>query len=191
MDCFALHCRCVTVNFVLVAILLLLSIVPNSHAEDLISEYEQYTLGQGDLILIQVYGETDLTLQSRLDETGSVEYPFLGEIKLVGRTLGQIQEQITQALKQGYLVDPRVSITVLEYRKFFVNGEVKNPGGYAYQPGLTIRIAISLAGGFTEDAAEDEILLISENDPAKTPHPASQDVRLNPGDTIIVKESFF
>ncbi|OZG75468.1 capsular biosynthesis protein [Hahella sp. CCB-MM4] len=168
-----------------------MSVVSNSHAEEPVSAIEQYKLGPGDLIRIQVYGENDLTLEARLGEADSIDYPFLGEIKPVGKTLDQMQAQIAQGLKQGYLVDPRVSVTVLEYRQFYISGEVKNPGGYAYQPGLTVRTAISLAGGFTDDAAEDEIQLISENDPAKTPHPASQDVRLKPGDTIIVKESFF
>ncbi|WP_083921212.1 polysaccharide biosynthesis/export family protein [Hahella ganghwensis] len=163
---------------------------PLSHAENVNSDYEQYQLGAGDLIRIQVYGESDLTLEARLGDTGSISYPFIGEIRPVGSTVAQLQDHITQGLKQGYLVVPRVIVTVLEYRKFYVNGEVKNPGGYAYQPGLTVRRAISLAGGFTEDAEEDEIQLISEKDPAQTPHPTDLDARLNPGDIVIVMESF-
>src|SRR5690606_22484162 len=87
-----------------------------------------YQLGSGDMIRIQVYGESDLTLEARVPDSGGISYPFIGQIQVAGLTLGQLQKYIRDGLKDGYLVDPRVSVTILHYRQFYVNGEVKKPG---------------------------------------------------------------
>ncbi|MBU6952248.1 MULTISPECIES: polysaccharide biosynthesis/export family protein [unclassified Hahella] len=173
------------------ALMLLASILipaQRSFAEEGLSEY---TLGSGDYVRVQVYGESDLTLEARLSDAGTVSYPFLGEIKVLGLTVSRLQELIANGLRDGYLVDPKVSVTILEYRKFFINGEVKNPGGFSYQPGLTVRKAASLAGGFTNRANKNKIFIITENDPNQTQRPADQSTRVHPGDIIIVEESFF
>lgn len=149
-----------------------------------------YRLGSGDLIRIQVYGESDLSLDARVTETGTVSYPFLGQINLLGRTLDQIQDQITRGLKGDYLVDPKVSVTILEYRQIYINGEVKSPGGFAFQPGLTVRKAISLAGGLTERASTSKISIISEKSP-NAQRGATLNSLVNPGDIITVEQSFF
>lgn len=151
----------------------------------------EYTLGSGDLVRIQVYGEDDLKVESRLSDAGTISYPFLGEIKVLGLTVGQLQDLITKGLKGDYLIDPKVSVTILEYRKFFINGEVKKPGGFSYQPGLTVRKAASLAGGFTKRANLNRIYIIAENDPDQRQKKARQQTLVRPGDIIIVEESFF
>ncbi len=115
---------------------------------------------------IHVYGEDDLSFDALLiGQNGRISYPFLGELTVTGKTASQLQAEITAGLKPDYLVDPRVSVSVVKYRPFFVNGEVKNPGGVDFQPGLTLRKAISLAGGFTERANKKEALVISDSDP--------------------------
>ncbi len=149
-----------------------------------------YQLGSGDLVRIQVYGESDLSLDARVTETGMIAYPFLGQIQLLGRTLDQVQQAITRGLKGDYLVDPKVSVTILEYRQIFINGEVKSPGGFAYQPGLTVRKAISLAGGFTERASKNKISIIAEKTP-NTQRAATLNTPVSPGDIITVEQSFF
>ncbi|HET8704841.1 MAG TPA: SLBB domain-containing protein, partial [Pseudomonadales bacterium] len=98
---------------------------------------------------------------------------------------------ITTRLKDGYLVNPSVSVAVISYRQFFINGEVKQAGGYAYQPGLTLRKAIALAGGVTERASSSKITVIHENDGERKPKPISLDDVLRPGDIITVYQSFF
>lgn len=149
-----------------------------------------YRLGSGDLIRIQVYGESDLSLDARVTETGTVAYPFLGQVQLAGRTLDEIQTQITRGLKGDYLVDPKVSVTILEYRQIYINGEVKSPGGFSFQPGLTVRKAISLAGGLTERASTSKISIISERTP-NSQRTATLNTLVNPGDIITVEQSFF
>jgi protein involved in polysaccharide export with SLBB domain len=150
-----------------------------------------YRLNAGDLISIKVFDEDDFSVTTHLNETGTISYPFLGELKLADLTITQVEQLITSGLGKDYLVNPKVTVTVLEYQKIFVNGEVKNPGGYAFVPGLTVNKAISLAGGFTEKSSRDEISIIrSDNAKKKTgiPKRANLKTYMKPGDIIIVKK---
>lgn len=148
-----------------------------------------YRLNAGDQISIKVFGEEDFSVTAHLNEMGTISYPFLGELKLADLTINQVEQLITTGLEKDYLVNPKVTVTVLEYQKIFVNGEVKNPGGYAFVPGLTVNKAISLAGGFTEKSSRDEISII-RNDNKKTgiSQTANLKTYMQPGDIIIVKE---
>jgi polysaccharide export outer membrane protein len=150
-----------------------------------------YPLGSGDKISIQVYGEKELSLETKLTDAGTILYPFLGEIRVAGMTVGQLANSIVAGLKGRYLVDPKVSVSVVEYREFFVNGEVKNPGNYPYQPGLTVQKAVSIAGGFTERASQSSITLLREKDPDGTPDPVDLGSPVSPGDVLTVEQSFF
>jgi protein involved in polysaccharide export with SLBB domain len=151
-----------------------------------------YTLNAGDSIRIHVYGEPDLTFDNTLvGENGRISYPFLGELKVTGKTVSQLQETLTAGLKPDYLVDPRISVSIVQYRPFFVNGEVKSPGAKAFQPGLTLRKAVSLAGGFTERANKKVLLLIADDDPEFEETKVGLDYRVRPGDIITVQDTFF
>ncbi|RLA33398.1 MAG: hypothetical protein DRR03_07740, partial [Gammaproteobacteria bacterium] len=121
-----------------------------------------YRLGSGDEVAITVYGEEDLSVEQRLHDDGIIAYPFLGELKVGGKTVGEVEKEITRGLKGDYLVDPRVRVSIREYRPFFIHGEVEGPGGYPYQPALTVRKAVSLAGGFTERASKSKVTVIRE-----------------------------
>lgn len=149
-----------------------------------------YVLGYGDVVNIQVYNEEDLTLETQIKDTGTITYPFLGEIEVLGLTIKEVQEKIAQGLEDGYLVDPRVSVNVSEYRRFYVNGEVRQPGGFPYLPGMTVRKAISLAGGFTERAAETKIYIFSDGDENQSRRVKLQ-ATIQPGDVITVRQRFF
>ncbi len=151
-----------------------------------------YKLGTGDVIAVRVYGEDDLSRDKlRLTDAGTITYPVLGELKVAGMTVGELQKFITDNLKGRYLVNPRVSVTVEEYRMFFVNGQVARPGGYPYQPGLTVRKAVLLAGGLTERASESKIYLIREGDNKQKQNKVDMTIEVKPGDVVTVEESFF
>lgn len=156
------------------------------------AQTDDYTLNAGDSIRIYVYGENDLTFDSLLiGQNGRISYPFLGELKVAGRTASEVQETLIEGLKPDYLVDPRISVSVVKYRPFFVNGEVKRPGGVAFQPGLTLRKAISLAGGFTDRANKKEMLVIVDSDASLKEQKVGLDYRVRPGDIITVQDTFF
>ena len=169
-------------------IVLLVGFQSNVQASD--EGLSNYRLGSGDKISITVFDEKELSLEKiRLSDAGTISYPMLGEIKILGLTVSQLEKLITNQLKGRYLVDPKVTVTIDEYRQFFVNGMVKSPGGFPYQPGLTIRQAVSLAGGFQDRADRDKIMVIHDDD--KTPHNEGLGTPVEPGDTITVEESFF
>ena len=151
-----------------------------------------YTLNAGDSIRIHVYDEPDLSFERLLiGQNGRISYPFLGELKVIGKTAAQLQQTLINGLKPDYLIDPRVSVSIVKYRPFFVNGEVKRPGGVDFQPGLTLRKAISLAGGFTERANKKEVLLIADSDKQRKEQKVGLDYSVQPGDIFTVKDTFF
>jgi protein involved in polysaccharide export with SLBB domain len=159
-----------------------------SFAAETLSDYQ---LGSGDRIQIQVFDEADLSMEVRLSDAGTISYPFLGEVRVSGNTVSQLEAQIVGGLKGDYLVDPKVNVAVVEYRPFYINGEVEDPGGYPYQPGLTLRKAIALAGGFTERASKSKINVLSEGAVDGRQRQIGMDVTLNPGDIVTVEQSFF
>lgn len=151
-----------------------------------------YRLASGDVISISVFGEPELSIQElRLTDAGSFSYPFFGEIQAKGKTAAEVEKLIADELKNGYLVDPRVTVSVREYREFFISGEVNNPGGFPFQPGLTVRSASALAGGLTERASEKRITIIHDTDATRKPQSVSMDDPVMPGDTIIIEQGFF
>ena len=155
-------------------------------------ELSSYKLGSGDLISIRVLGEDDLKREKiRLSDAGTVSFPILGEIRVRGMTAAGLEEHITKGLKGRYLLDPQVTVTIEEYRHFFVNGMVEKPGGYPFVPGLTVRKAISLAGGFKERASREKLNVIRDDDPSLTPKKVDLNAPLRPGDILTVEESFF
>jgi polysaccharide export outer membrane protein len=155
------------------------------------ADLNSYKLGPGDVIDVYVYGEPELTRSKiQLSSSGTIAYPF-GNVDAVGSTPSQLESAIENGLKQGYLVDPRVSVVIDQYRPFFIYGEVKKPGGYPFQPGLNVRKAVTLAGGFTERADQDKIYIVRENDPHNTAHKIGLSGQVMPGDTLTVEESFF
>ncbi|MDH5544937.1 MAG: SLBB domain-containing protein [Gammaproteobacteria bacterium] len=88
-------------------------------------------------------------------------------------------------------VSPGDIITVYEYRQVFISGEVQRPGNYDYQPELTMRKLVALAGGFTARASSGKIWLIREKGGTKTEQDAALDDMVKPGDIVTVGERFF
>ncbi len=157
-----------------------------------LTELSTYKLGSGDLISIRVMGEDDLKREKiRLSDAGTVSFPILGEMRVKGMTVGALEQHITLGLKGRYLLDPKVNVSIEEYRNFFVNGMVEKPGGYPFVPGLTVRKAISIAGGFKERASREKLNIIRDDDPAQTPRRVDQNSPVLPGDILTVEESFF
>lgn len=150
-----------------------------------------YRLAIGDVVSIHVFDEPDLSFDRvQLTDRGTIQFPFLGTVVAVGMTTAQVQQAIIDGLKPDYLVDPQVTISIVEYRPFFLTGEVQQPGSIPYQPGLTLRQAITIAGGLTERASPSKISVVSkEGDGAATR--IGMDYLVKPGDTITIEESFF
>ncbi len=171
----------------------LLSVLPAvATAQSPRDALSNYKLGSGDVITIRVFGEDDLARDKvRLTDAGTLSYPVLGELLVAGKTVGELETTIANGLRGRYLVNPRVSVSIDEYRQFFINGQVEKPGGYPYQPGLSVRKAVSIAGGFKERASLNKIFLIRDGDTTNKPLKVDLNTTVNPGDVVTVEESFF
>ena len=85
----------------------------------------------------------------------------------------------------------RFYIEILNYRPFYILGEVKNPGSYPYVDGMKVINAIALSGGYTYRGRENKLLIIRAKDPERKKQPADHDTVVLPGDVIEVPERFF
>ncbi|MRI34308.1 capsular biosynthesis protein [Endozoicomonas sp. OPT23] len=156
-----------------------------------VGSVSKYRLNSGDLISVSVFGEDDMSVETRLTDAGTISYPFLGEIRVKGMTVGELQNYLIRKLKGDYFVDPKVSVAIKEYRKFFVSGEVKSPGGFSFEPGLTLEKAIALAGGFTQRASKENVVVTREVKGRLKERKMKLGEKVLPGDIINIKESFF
>lgn len=176
-------------SFMIMLIGLLALPAPAMSDEGLAEAVASYRLGVGDRVRIQVYQEDDLSIEADIRPDGTIAYPLLGEVKLAGLTLDEAIATLDKRLRGDYLVNPRITMTIAQYRPIFVAGEVKSPGSYEYQPGMTVRQAIVLAGGLTDRASRNKIYLIREG--SSELRKVKLHEKLHPGDTITVKEGFF
>jgi protein involved in polysaccharide export with SLBB domain len=170
-------------------LLFALAVVPDTYAAD---PGTQYKLAAGDVLRIIVFGEPELSIKKiRLSDAGTFSYPFLGEISAKGLTPGQVEKIIVNGLKQGYLNDPKVSLSQIEYRSFYINGEVKKPGSYPFIPGLTLEKAIALGGGLTERASIKRVTILRGDGGPTLTDEVTRNTTIAPGDTISIAQGFF
>lgn len=150
-----------------------------------------YQLGAGDQLRVIVFGEAELSGEFFVDGSGSVSVPLIGEVMAEGRTLAQFRSDLETRLADGYLTDPRVSAEVLNYRPFYILGEVENAGEYPYIDGLTVMNAVARAGGFTYRAQKRRVFIKRANSDVEIEIELSPTLRVLPGDTVRIPERFF
>lgn len=148
-------------------------------------------LGPGDKIRLTVFGEEDLSGEFEIDNTGSLALPLVGEVKARGLTQRELEQAIAKTLNAGYLVNPRVNVEVLNFRPFFILGEVQKPGSYPYVNDLTVINAVALGGGYTTRAKTGQVKIRRATNPNRDEEWVSEDTPVYPGDVIQVEERFF
>jgi len=120
----------------------------------------QLPLGPGDKLNLTVfYGAKSISAQYTLDASGNMSVQFIGDVKAVGKTVGQIRDEITKRLQDGYLNEPIVSLTIAELNSatLAVSGMVLRSGNVKYTPGMTIVDVIAQSGGFTPMARKNMV----------------------------------
>lgn len=111
--------------------------------------HAQYRLDAGDVVEVSIYGSPELQRKVTVNADGEVSYPLIGMVKAAGLTVSQLRDHLQSVLVQrGIINSPDVTIEIVQYRPFFVSGDVARPGSFPYQPGLTVRQAVTLAGGY-------------------------------------------
>lgn len=125
-------------------------------------------------------------------DEGAVSLPLLGSVPVSGKSTTQAEKQIADALVARQLaVQPSVSVQIVKYRPFFILGEVKNPGSYAYVPGMSVLTAISIAGGHTFRANRKTYGISRTANGSIVKGKAVETTPLLPGDTVIIYEAWF
>jgi protein involved in polysaccharide export with SLBB domain len=123
-------------------------------------------VGAGDIFSLKVYGEKELSGDHQVSPEGTVDIPLIGRISVAGKTPPEIASAIEKALLEGYLREPYVSVYVKEYnsKKIFVLGMVRKPGTFPFQGGMNVVEAVTLAGGFTETANANFVVVTRKKD---------------------------
>jgi len=151
----------------------------------------QYRLGSGDKVQITTFGEPSLSGAFDVSGSGMVDIPLVGEIKAKGLTTLEFGHAVENALKDGFLKDPKVSVEVMNYRPFYILGEVTKPGEYPYTNGLTVLNAVATANGYTYRADTHHVYIKRANDPVERRVDLTPQTTVEPGDTIRIKERYF
>jgi protein involved in polysaccharide export with SLBB domain len=151
----------------------------------------EYKLGAGDKVRIIVFGEEALTGEFSVSGGGKIAFPLIGEITAAGVTLPDLQAAIAAKLADGYLKNPRVSAEVLNYRPFYILGEVMKPGEYPFTNGLTVQNAVATASGFTYRADTKKVYIKPAQELKEHVERLAPDLKVQPGDTIRIGERFF
>ena len=150
-----------------------------------------YRLGAGDKVRVITFGEEALTGEFFVGGSGKISLPLIGEVQAAGSTVPDLQTEIERTLKQGYLREPRVSVEVLNYRPFYILGEVTRPGEYPYTNGLTVLNAVATANGFTYRANKDKVYIKRADGQEEKAYPLTSMTPVAPGDTVRIGERFF
>ena len=149
----------------------------------------EYQLGPGDEIEIFVFQEPELNVKAKISQAGNINLPLIGQVNLEGLNSDEAKLKVEALYKDGYLVNPYVTLTVRQYRPFFIHGEVKNPGSYKYQAELTLEQAIALSGGL-KDRASKSSWIVWRGSP-QVSFNADKSTIVMPGDVIKIEKSFF
>jgi polysaccharide export outer membrane protein len=152
---------------------------------------QEYRIGPGDRLNITIFGHNDLSGEVQVDGSGRISMPLIGQLMANSKTIMELQEEVTATLDKDYIINPRVSVEVVNYRPFYILGQVNRPGSYSYIEGMTVRMAVAIAGGFTRRADEDVIVIILANDPEQVEYEVTQGGRVLPGDSIEVERRLF
>jgi polysaccharide export outer membrane protein len=158
-----------------------------------------------DLVRITVFEQDDLLTEARVSKSGEIIFPLLGPLHLSGLTIEQAMTLIHDRLDKRYILNPQVTVTILDYAKAWVTvlGEVQKPGTVEIpaEGNLDLLGAIALAGGYTKTAATDHITVrrnvdgadkVFKIDGKELAKDTSVKVfYVRPGDTIMVGQSVF
>jgi polysaccharide export outer membrane protein len=150
-----------------------------------------YKLDTGDKVKVIVYGEDDLSGEFDVDGSGFVRLPLIGQVRAAGLTLKDFEAAIEAKLATGYLVNPKVSVAVSNYRPFTILGEVNKPGEYPYENDMTVLNAVALGGGYTYRADKDNVYVRRKGSESEVKMPADDRTPIYPGDTVRVDERIF
>jgi polysaccharide export outer membrane protein len=144
----------------------------------------------GDKIKLTVYGEDTLSGLYEISPSGTVSLPLIGTVNAVGQSRAELERAIARKYTT-FVKDAKVTVNVIEFRPFYIMGEVNKPGRYPYESGLNILTAITTAGGMTYRASKSAVLIQRPGEDVWHEYPLTASLQVGPGDLIRVPERYF
>ena len=148
-------------------------------------------LQTGEKIRVTVYGEQGLTGEYQIDPSGAVSLPLAGTVDAAGLTQRELEQRLTERFSSEYLRNPKVTVSIVEFRPFYIVGEVEHPGAYPYTGGLNVLSAIAIAGGTTYRANRSKIYIQHVGEKGLKEYVASAAIPIMPGDVIQIPRRYF
>lgn len=178
---------------------------PPVAAQSARSSGDDYRIVPADILDVTVFQETDMKSSLRVSTEGTIALPLVGAIAVGGLTTQEAAQAIRAKLSKGYLINPQVSVTVMEFskRRFTVLGQVQKPGAFDMpdQQEVTLLQAIGMAGGYTRLANPGKVTLMRRTEGRESvmmlnakrmaDGTAGSAVLLQPGDVVTVGEIRF
>ena len=150
-----------------------------------------YRLAAGDRVLVTVFGHEDLSGEFEINAADVISMPLISDVGAGGLTVNELEAAIVDALKPDYLRNPNVSVEVINFRPFYIIGEIVNPGSYPYTSKMTLINAVAVAGGFTYRAKKNRVVIRRDDGNQTSEIKAGLDTVILPGDVIEILERFF
>ena len=163
-----------------------------------VSADDDYVIGSEDTIEVLVWKNADLSRVVNVRPDGKISLPLIGDVQAAGITVTQLNVEITEKLKKYYKEPPQVSVILQQVNSYsiYILGEVRNPGKYLVKSGTTFLQAITLAGGFTEFASKNKVMVRRKNNDNSEKvisikyhdilSGLQNNVMMFPGDTILI-----
>lgn len=158
------------------------------HNPPSINKHTAFRLGPGDKIRVMVYEHDDLSGTYSVDDSGRISLPLIRGINAKGLTLPELEQKIAKELTRNYIVNPKVSIDVMQLRPFCILGEVRNPGCFNHTHGMNSAQAVARAGGYTYRAYKNKFAIIREDGRKVV---GTESTPIFGGDTIQIYERYF
>jgi protein involved in polysaccharide export with SLBB domain len=148
-------------------------------------------LQAGEKIRATVFGESSLSGDYQIDPSGFVSLPLAGSIQAAGLTRSELEQALAEKYRSKYLKNPKVTVSVAEFKPFYIIGEIEHPGSYPYTSGLNALSAIAIAGGTTYRANRSTILVQHPGESALKEYAFDSSVPILPGDIIRIPQRYF
>jgi len=161
------------------------------HAAEGDQARSSYQLGAGDKLSISVFNQDDLSGEYTINGSGRFVMPFIEGIQAGGLTIPELRNVIVSKLKPDYLLNPRVSIEVLNFRPYYIIGEISSTGSYPFVEGITYLNAVAIAGGFSYRARKKYVMVKRKDDLDGEEVKLELNDFVRPGDIIRVTERLF
>lgn len=152
---------------------------------------EPYLLDTGDKLRVTVFGQADLSGDFAVDGGGNVVLPLIAPVMARGRTTGEFQSAVAAELGRTLLRNPNVSVQMVEFRPFYILGEVQKAGQYPYVSGMTVQSAVAIAGGYSYRADQGAVRVTRKRGDRIIEMRIDANASVQPGDTILVEERYF